>query len=836
MSTIRLLILSSDTAGGHRIPAEAIKQACSSPGNKISWEVKIIDILAEFGYPPAAGMLRFYPWVVNHIPWLWGGFFHIFNSPRRYHLIKRLGATQLRPGFEEFLRGYDPHVVLSVYPHLGEVVKKTLRRLKRTIPFITLITDLETMHASWFHPAVDRYIVCTETARINAVRYGIPGSRIHVLGLPVRREFRVVSPGERINLKKSLGLDPGLPVVFITGGWTGCGILPVVNEILRQKSRGVQVLVVCGRNKHLYSHLRKREGIPGLHVYSYVDNIARLFSVSDIIAAKAGANVIMEAIYTGVPLILTGFIPGQEKGNVSFVQRTKTGTCVKNPARVCEVIRWWLDHPGLLEEMRQNAARVVQKETAAHILDLVYKMSGSGSPRRDTLPGKGVSVHLKKRRRKLLLISSSPYKNDGSLIKRSRLWFPALTIPLLAGLAPPRWDTEIIYEMIEDIPWNTNADLIGINGIGLGLKRSLDIADQFRGRGKKVVLGGTMASLAPGETAGHCDSLVTGEAEGVLCQLLEDFEQGQLKPVYRAEKPALLRDTAIPRYDLLIKKKVGWWLPAQAGRGCPHRCEFCSVASIYHGRYRPRVISEIIRDIRVIKSLGYRRVFFVDDNIGADPDFALELFKEVAREKIEWISQCSLEVTTFPRLMNAMAESGCLALSFGLESINQNSLDNLNKTFLTSRDYEKAIREVRSYGIEVSVEMMMGIEGDHPDTFEETFTFLMKNRIALPRIFIITPIPGTPLYETLHTNGQIFEKNLLYYSGTKAVFHPAGMDASLLDQGYWRLNDRLFTLPNILKRILGPSRKLGLPHIIFLLVSNLSYRTSIKNRLCPGIV
>ena len=167
--------------------------------------------------------------------------------------------------------------------------------------------------------------------------------------------------------------------------------------------------------------------------------------------------------------------------------------------------------------------------------------------------------------KKLLLIQSTPYDSKGNLIKKSKLYFVGLGLPLIAGLTPKDWEVEIILETIEDIPFDTDASIIGIGSMGHGVVRSIDIAKEFKERGKTVVMGGYMVSLMPDEAKKYCDSVIIGDAEDVWEDMLRDFENNSLKPFYKKEIKAL--DTPPPRFDLILDKKIGDFLPVQAGRG-----------------------------------------------------------------------------------------------------------------------------------------------------------------------------------------------------------------------------------------------------------------------------
>ncbi|MBI5480074.1 MAG: B12-binding domain-containing radical SAM protein [Deltaproteobacteria bacterium] len=447
------------------------------------------------------------------------------------------------------------------------------------------------------------------------------------------------------------------------------------------------------------------------------------------------------------------------------------------------------------------------------------------------------------RRRKVLIISTTPMRLDGSLIKQSRLWLPALNVALLAALTPPDWDVEIVYETIEDVPLDTDADLVAISGMGVGLWRGARIADELRRRGKTVVMGGPMATLVPDQALEHCDAVCVGEGEPVWERMLRDFERGELQRRYEVRRPAeevgkigRLGGLPVPRYDLLAEKAIGFWLPVQVGRGCPYHCDFCSIAAEWQGHYVRRDLDEVERDVGAAKAAGFDKILVIDDNISGDPRYALDLFAVLKRQRVRWMSQCALSIARQPELLAAAKASGCTTLSFGLETLNQESLDSVGKKFVRVEEYREQLAAVRAAGIDVSTEMMLGLDGDGPDTFDRIADFVVGERIAVPRFYIVTPIPGTPLHQAWEREGRIVDRDPSHYTAAKAVFTPRGMTTEELDAGYWRLYERTFTLGAIIKRFFLRPPPVGFLPALFLLGANLQYRSHIKKRICPGIV
>ena len=437
--------------------------------------------------------------------------------------------------------------------------------------------------------------------------------------------------------------------------------------------------------------------------------------------------------------------------------------------------------------------------------------------------------------KKLLLIQSTPYDSKNRPIKKSRLYFVGLAMPLLAALTPSDWDVQIILETIEDIPFDTDADLIAIGSMGHAVVRSIDIAKKFKERGKTVLMGGYMASLMPQEAKKYCDSVMIGDAEEVWEDMLRDFERGTVKDFYQKELTTL--NTPPPRFDLIVNKKIGDFLPVQAARGCPNSCSFCSVYCLYHNEYIKRSIEDVVRDIRQVKGLGFKKFLLLDDNIVSDRKYMLDLCKEIEKLDMKWLSQCSIDIGDDDELLKAASKSGCIALSFGIESITQKSLEYMGKGWAKVSRYSELIRNIQSYGIDVSTEMVVGADPDTLESIAATADFIRDNRITVPRFYILTPIPGTAYHQQLTEQGRIYVEDMYSYNGSEAVHVPLNMTPEQLTDAYWKLYDDVFTLGSILQRTV--LRKDFFRHplrFLFYMSVNLYYRYQIKQRITPNIV
>ena len=437
---------------------------------------------------------------------------------------------------------------------------------------------------------------------------------------------------------------------------------------------------------------------------------------------------------------------------------------------------------------------------------------------------------------KMLFIQPTQYGVDGKLCKQKKIYLPGLVFPLLASMTPDNWEVSVKIEVVDDLDFNEDADLVGIGTMGYTIYRALEIASHYRKRGIPVVLGGYMASMVVEESLKHVDSVVVGDAEISYPKLLADYERtGRIESVYdnRVENLAGL---PVPRYELLTEKPIGNMLPVQAGRGCVHKCSFCSIACIYKGRYLTRPVDEVLRDIQAVKDLGFKRFYLLDDNIVSNPPFFRALCSELEPLKMTWATQCSINLARNPRLLEAAVRAGCNLLSLGIESITQEGLDLLDKRWLKVEDHEELLSRIYKAGIMPSTEMMLGTDSDTEESIRATLDFVERNKLPIPRFYILTPIPGSELHEELRQKGRLTTEDLSKYDGSTCVHRPERISPEKVTELYWWLNQRVFSLWSILKRTLLKREALKNPLLhLFAFGVNLHYRHYIKRKVPPNI-
>ena len=333
--------------------------------------------------------------------------------------------------------------------------------------------------------------------------------------------------------------------------------------------------------------------------------------------------------------------------------------------------------------------------------------------------------------------------------------FPMLGLTILASHFPKNYEVKIVNEAIEEIDFESEVDLVGITGLTCVIKRAYAVADRFRERGVKVILGGVHPSLLPEEAKEHADSVFIGEAEGRLEKVLRDFEVGTLQPFYRNQEWHDLKGIPFPRRDLLGKRYSPFFKAIETTRGCPNRCEFCSVPTINGKRYRLRPLEEVDQELSTIIKKEGEYLFLADDNVTAKEDYALGLFEIFKRYGVKWMGFATVQIAKNENLLKKARESGCISLFIGFESLIQENLDGVSKRFVNTKELSDLIRSIQRHQIGIHGSFIFGFDGDDPSIFKKTVGFVQKNNIELPTFSILTPFPGTPLKKRLEEEGRI---------------------------------------------------------------------------------
>jgi radical SAM superfamily enzyme YgiQ (UPF0313 family) len=361
--------------------------------------------------------------------------------------------------------------------------------------------------------------------------------------------------------------------------------------------------------------------------------------------------------------------------------------------------------------------------------------------------------------------------------------FPPLGLATLAAYLPPDDEVEIRDEHVETLDLDDRPDLVVIQVYITSAYRAYEIADHYRRRGAYVCLGGLHVTALPWEALRHADSIFLGPGEDTWPAFLRDFRHGRTRSVYRS----VVRDLdGLPpvRRDLIKRELYLTPNTLVVSRGCPHACDFCYKDNFYRGG-RSYYHQKVDQTLAEIDRLPGRHLYFLDDNLFADNRFCQALFEGMKGMGRVWQAAGTVRDVQNSPLMEMAAACGLKSLFIGFESIRQSNLDRYNKFHNRERDYGKAIRRLHRLGIMINASFVFGMDHDDSDVFRQTVDWAVANGIETATFHILTPYPGTRLYDQLKKEGRIRTGNWDLYDTRHAVFRPAGMTPAELEDGYW---------------------------------------------------
>jgi len=425
--------------------------------------------------------------------------------------------------------------------------------------------------------------------------------------------------------------------------------------------------------------------------------------------------------------------------------------------------------------------------------------------------------------------------------KNYKAFIPPLILPVLAGLTPKDIDVELCDESIDEVNFNTDADLIGITGITSQINRGYEIADIFKKKGKKVVMGGIHVSAMPHEAKNHADSVLIGEAEDLWETIIEDFRYSRMKREYKSDTYTDLRKVVIPRYELLklnrYRKSTGTnipRLPIQASRGCPFNCKFCSVTKFWGPKIRTKPLENVEKELLRIRSLGTNRIFFTDDNFIANINYTRSLIELLKKHNFSWLCQVSTNIFQYEDLIVDMGKAGCSMVYIGIETFSEENLNNINKKFNKMTDYEKLFSLFNKCNIRVTASMMIGLDGDTRETLEEMVRMLIRLKVSYAQFYLLMLLPGTHMREQFIKENRIIDQNWDHQDGTVVTFQPKSFQSEELQNYYWELYKKFYSYDSMIRRIFTLANlKNGINSILVPLKSNLYFSQKLKNGLHP---
>lgn len=363
----------SDTGGGHRSAAQAIVAALARefPNH---YTTTLVDVFKRAAIFPLNYAPETYLPFTTYFEWLWGLGFRISSHRLVMRIVTPYLHLSLARGLRAILREQKPDLIVSTHPIFVQVGRRARCDIGARAPFITVVTDLFDAHGFWFDPQVDLCIVPTEGARAVARHFGMPDQKLRVVGLPIGLEFLNATKSPR-DYRTALGLMPDGTTVLLVGGGEGMGKLYEIARALDAARLPIQLVIIAGRNQRLREKLRAATWQMPVHVQGFVTNMSDWMRASDLIITKAGPSTIMEALACGLPILLSGFLPGQERGNARFVETSGVGVLCQDPQAIARTVGEWLS-PGndTLARFAARARQLAQPRAAievAKILDQI---------------------------------------------------------------------------------------------------------------------------------------------------------------------------------------------------------------------------------------------------------------------------------------------------------------------------------------------------------------------------------------------------------------------------------------------------------------------------------
>lgn len=380
--------------------------------------------------------------------------------------------------------------------------------------------------------------------------------------------------------------------------------------------------------------------------------------------------------------------------------------------------------------------------------------------------------------------------------------FPPLSLLTLAGSVPPdKYRLIVKDEHVEDVIIDEDVDLVVMTVYISSAKRAYEISKHYKNRGAKIFMGGIHPTTLPEEALQYADSVCIGPGDFIFPEMLSDFEKGRLKKIYYGDRCRGLEGLPVAGRDLMNRDKYLVPNTIIASRGCLYNCDFCYKKSFWgekYYKYRP------LEDIRKeLDSFKQRFVFFLDDNLMGNRVEARKLFKLLKDYDFVWQAAASIDVAYTPGFLEDAYESGCRSLFVGFESISKDNMKDSNKLQNQKYDYEDAIKRFHDAGIMINGSFVYGLDYDDKSVFEKTLEFAVKNKIETATFHILTPFPGTKLFEKMDGEGRILHYNWEKYDTRHSVFQPALMSPEELEAGYWWSYKEFYSYKSIFQRAFG---------------------------------
>jgi radical SAM superfamily enzyme YgiQ (UPF0313 family) len=362
--------------------------------------------------------------------------------------------------------------------------------------------------------------------------------------------------------------------------------------------------------------------------------------------------------------------------------------------------------------------------------------------------------------------------------------FPPLGLATLAAYLGDEDQVTIQDEHVESLDIDDEPDLVVIQVYITSATRAYQLADHYRRKGAHVCLGGLHVTSLPSEAARHADTIFTGPGEDTWPAFLADYRQGHPASAYRSQVRTLqgvppIRRDLIKRHLYLVPNSI------VVSRGCPHTCDFCYKEAFFEGgrSFYTQAIDDALAEI---ERLPGRHLYFLDDHLFGNPRFAGSLFDAMRGMGRLWQAAATVQTVLLPKLLEKAVASGLRSLFVGFETLNPLNLKAQHKIQNLNRDYNAAIRRLHDLGVMINGSFVFGMDDDDETVFERTVEWAISRGVETATFHILTPYPGTALYQRLAAAGRIFSDNWDVYDTRHTVFHPAKMSPEALEAGYWR--------------------------------------------------
>jgi radical SAM superfamily enzyme YgiQ (UPF0313 family) len=377
---------------------------------------------------------------------------------------------------------------------------------------------------------------------------------------------------------------------------------------------------------------------------------------------------------------------------------------------------------------------------------------------------------------------------------------PTLALTSIAGATPAGWEVRYWDEnLLQDPPpWRPFPQVVGITVHLTFARRAFALADWYRSRGARVVLGGLHVLSCPEECTPHADALAVGEGTQLWPQILRDLEAGTLQPVYHGDYRRPYREDPPPRRELLPRNSFLTTTSLNATRGCHNRCGFCYLAT--EGLHMPYLVRDPEQVAAESLADAQPYLVFTDNNLGSRPEYLRRLCRTLRPLEKIWSAAVTLDITDDPALVREMALAGCTGVFIGFESLQDENMAAARKRCPRAEDYARRVRILHDNGIQVNGSFVLGFDHDRPDVFARTVAWIETNRLECATFHILTPYPGTPLFRQLESEGRLLHQDWDLYDTCHVVYRPRHLTPEQLAAGYAWCYERLFSHGSIWRR------------------------------------